>query len=418
MVREINLNHLCKVEGHASVYIRIKKNRVETVELKAEEGARFFEGLLLGKKAEDVLEIVSRICGICSSSHTIAAANALERALGKKVFKKTKVIREMMLIGERIRSHATHLYFLILPDYLNWGNKLRDNQRINEAIKLIRFGNKIIERIGGREIHPFIKKEEFLNLTDLEKEAKELRKIAERTVFLFNSLDYPEMERECEFLCLKKEGEYSFSEGELTSSDKRIKTSDYSRHLKENIKEYATSKFVLFDGRPYVCGASVRINNNFKEIDTRTKKIIRKNKIKIPIKNPFKNSIAQALEISICIEKFLQLTKMLKSLKEKEVVTNSFIGRGISAIEAPRGTLFHEYNVSKEGKIIYCNIITPTAQNLNQIEIDIKDYLNNLLKRKCSKERIIKDIERLIRAYDPCFSCSTHFLKVKLVEEK
>lgn len=417
-MEEIELNHICKVEGHASLDLKIDKGKVKSCELEAEEGARFFEALTLGKKVEDIQEVVSRICGICSCAHSVAAILALENALGIKASEKEKMVRDLLLIGERLRSHATHLYFLALPDYLGYGALTmakNEREKVNDALRLVRTGNRVVETFGGREMHPFVKFHSKLpDFSVLKKEVEELRPLAEKTLKLFSSLKYPSIEREIEYLCLSEEKEYAFSSGMIVSHSEKIKTSDYAKHLKENIKEYATSKFVLHDGKPYLTGASVRVNVNHSKLDSRTKELIKKYKIDLPFHNPFQNNIAQAIEISMCVEKILDILRKLEKNDEPERENKIKIksGEGVSAVEAPRGTLFHEYKIDKEGKIIYCNIITPTAQNLNQIELDIQAYVNQLLARKADKETIVFEIEKLIRAYDPCFSCSTHFLKV------
>lgn len=163
MVREINLNHICKIEGHAHLNLKIEKNKVINCELRASEGARFFEALVVGKHLDDVQEIVSRICGICSSAHSVASIQGLEEALGIKATRQQIFIREMLMIGERIRSHATHLYFLSLPDYLGAPSVLQlgkeHRSKIDDALKIITIGNKLVEEFGGREMHPFFEGE-------------------------------------------------------------------------------------------------------------------------------------------------------------------------------------------------------------------------------------------------------------------
>ncbi len=184
MAGEINLNHICKIEGHAHLTLKIEKNKVKKCELKAAEGARFFEALVLGKKVKDIQEIVSRICGICSCAHSVCSIQALEEALSIIPNEQQKIIREMLMIGERIRSHITHLYFLSLPDYYNASSALnlgeKHKEKINDAISLITLGNKIVETFGGREIHPFLSiKEKFpeKNLNLILKELKEKKTI-------------------------------------------------------------------------------------------------------------------------------------------------------------------------------------------------------------------------------------------------
>ncbi len=419
MPQEINLNHICKIEGHANLTLKIENNQVKLCQLKANEGARFFEALVINRKIEDIQEIVSRICGICSCSHSVAAIQALEDALNIKPTKQQEIIRELLITGERIRSHATHLYFLALPDYyrkesaLELGSEHKD--KINTALSLIAIGNRIVEIFGGRDMHPFLKIKQSISTIDNKQILKELedsKHLVLKTIDLFKSLDYPDFHRETEYLSLDNNSK------KIVSSSSSFEQKDYKKYLAENIKEYATSKFVLKDGKHYMLGAIARINNNHEHLDNETKEklneILLKLKLKLPLKNPFYNNLCQAIELLNLINGSIELIKQINNKFEKTNNNNFKIkeGNGVSAIEAPRGILFHEYKINNEGIITYCNIITPTCQNLNMIEQDITQLVNQLLDTNSTKENIVKEIEKLIRAYDPCFSCSTHFLKV------
>lgn len=418
MVREIKIDHICKIEGHANLRLKIDRGKVTECYLEANEGARFFEALTIGKKIIDIQEIVSRICGICSAAHGIAAINALEKAMQIKTTEREEIIRELLLIGERIRSHATHIYFLVYPDYLRCSALTlaqKQKQKIDDALALIKFGNKIVEKIGGREMHPFIHfNTKEIEAEDILNETKKIKETAKKTIDLFASIDYPTFKRKTNFLCLRDDSEYSFFTGKIITENRVIEAEEYDKHIRENIKEYATSKFVLFDNSPYLTGAIVRLKINNDKLDDETKKIFNNIKRKIDFDNPFHNTIAQAIEIHFCINRAESLLKKLEKMppvkKEKELKIKK--GKGISAVEAPRGTLFHEYSINEEGIIEYCNIITPTAQNLNQIEKEIANYTQEILPKKIPRERIVLEIEKLIRSFDPCFSCSTHFLNV------
>ena len=249
-MKEINLNHICKIEGHAHLNLKIEKNKVIECHLKAAEGARFFEALTLGKKLPDVQEVVSRICGICSVAHSVAAVVALEKAIGAKTSREQMIIRELLMIGERIRSYATHLYLLVLPDYLGFASAIEMQKKypneVNDALALITIGNKIIEALGGREMHPFLGIHEGVrkdfDFKEIIEYIERSKPIAKKTAKLFLSLKYPELDREMEGLSLRDEG-YATIKGELVSHSEKIRTSDYKKHLSENIKEYATSMF-------------------------------------------------------------------------------------------------------------------------------------------------------------------------------
>lgn len=415
-MKEINLDKICKIEGHASLSLKIEKGKVRKCELSAAEGARFFEALVLGKNVEDVQEIVSRICGICSSAHSVCSVQALEKAMGIKPDESQKAIRELLMIGERLRSHATHLYFLALPDYYGFTSALEmgkeHREQINDALAMISLGNKIVETFGGREIHPFVKIKEHIHDIGEAKEViekiEEVKPIIIKTIKLFSSIEYPKLERDVDYFSLYEKGDYATISGNLKSVSGIINTQEYEKHLSEDLKEYGTSKFVLKDAKPFVTGAIARIKNNKESLDPESRKFLEE--IKFDMNNPFHNNIAQAIELLHLTKKAKKLISKVKNPKSDEIKIKP--GRAVSAVEAPRGTLFHEYEISPEGKVVYCNIITPTAQNLNMMEQDIIKFVDVLLERKTEKEKIVEGIEKLIRAYDPCFSCSTHFLKV------
>ena len=237
MVKEINLNHICKIEGHAHLNLKIENNLVKQCELKASEGARFFEGLVINKNIEDIQEIVSRICGICSSAHSVASIQAIETALNIKPDEKQKIIRELLMMGERIRSHTTHLYFLSLPDYFNADSALalgKEHQsKINDALTLITLGNKIVEIFGGREMHPFLKVKESSPKTDLSPIKQHLidsKPTIIKTINIFKRLEYPNITRETDYLSLKEKDFYTTISGKINSSAGSFDEQDFKKN--------------------------------------------------------------------------------------------------------------------------------------------------------------------------------------------
>jgi len=418
MGRLIKLDHLAKVEGHASLSLKIENRKVVKCELEVIEGARLFEELIKGRNYRDVQEIVSRICGICSCAHTIACVQALENALNIEVSNQTRVLRELLNLGERIRSNITHLYFLALPDYLGYDSPLsmlREHKNtVKHALNLMKLGNEIIITLGGREIHPLniqvggiTKLPSKNDIKILIKKLEKSQKDFVSTAHYFLNLKYPKFERDTDYLSLYKEDDYPSIEGDLISKKGIIKKDNYKEHIKERFENYSSAKFAVKEGKSYMVGALARLNNNHKFLDRYTKSFF--NNL-IPSKNPFHNNIAQAIELVYLNKKII---KMLKDFdfKDEEMKEVKFKdGHGISAVEAPRGVLFHEYKI-KNGIVEYANIITPTVQNLRRIEEDIKAYVEELLDKP--QDKIVLEIEKLIRAYDPCFSCSSHFLEVK-----
>ncbi|MFC1648843.1 Ni/Fe hydrogenase subunit alpha [Nanoarchaeota archaeon] len=418
----ISINHLTKIEGTASLTLKIEKGQVQKCELRAVEGSRYFEGLLVGKQYNEASWISSRICGICSCAHTVTAVKAIEQALGIKVTDQTKKLRQLYTIGERIRSHATHLYFLALPDYLGFESGLemapKKKNEVMRALKIMKIGNDIIKLAQGREMHPisttpggFLKYPKQKELDEIRKRLEDAVPDAEETLKLFCSLKYPKYEFDTQFFSLTSNDEYALLEGDILAGGKVFKEKDYRNYIKEHHDPDNTANFVVKEGKSYMVGALARINNNKNFLSARTKQLLHKADIEFPSKNPFYNNIAQAAELLHYFEHAIKLLEKLQVQPEKPVEYELRAGQGVAAVEVPRGTLWHEYELDDKGQITYANIVTPTAQNLRNMQEDIKNYIPNLLNE--NKQELILDIEMLIRAYDPCFSCASHFLKVK-----
>ena len=424
----ITLNHITKIEGHASLDLKIERGKVKVCKLGSTEGARFFEGIIVGKSYDEAYEICSRICGICSCGHTVCGLRALENALGVKVTKQTELLRELITIGERIRSHLSHLYFFVLPDYMGFESALvmipKYKKEVTTAIRIIHLGNDLVSAIGGRDMHPFASVPGGFSqipsnekLKDIAKKLKAERKNIIEIIKFFSKLKYPKFEGTDSFLALKEKGEFSLHDGKLVSNyELKVKPEDYKKYLEEYIVLHSSAKFAVVEGREYMTGALARINLNFKNLNKDVKKLIKESGISFPSKNPFHNNFAQALEVLHWVDKAIKIIEKNNFKDEKPVTVKPHAGHGIAAIEVPRGILFHDYVLDDEGKVTKANIITPTVQNLANLNIEIENYVNQLLKKKkISKADLILEIEKLIRAYDPCFSCSTHFLKVNWV---
>lgn len=430
----IDLHHICKVEGHGSLLVEISGSKLTKCELKVVEGARFFEGLVKGKRYDDVQEITSRICGICSCAHTVSCLQAIENAMGVKVSEQTRRLRELLSIAERIRSHATHLYFLSLPDYLGYESALamasKYKKEILTALHLMKVGNNMVQMIGGKEMHPFTSViGGFTHVPDkktvgyLGKELKKCLPEAIATVKLFMKLKQPVFSADMDFASLNPEKDAPLISGDIiTLSGLKIKPSDYANYIEEEIMPYATGKFSKLNGKTFCVGAISRINNNYKSLSKNSKKRFEQSRLKLPLTNPFYNNFCQAVELVHWVERGIALLNYPFKFEGLPKI-NAKAGRGISAVEAPRGILFHDYTINSKGFVEKCNIITPTAQNLRAIEANVRQLIEQMLAQKIqkagkdNKDKIILEVEKLIRAYDPCFSCSAHFLKVKWVKK-
>ena len=420
--KTINLDHITKIEGHAKLALSIKNGKIETCELSAVEGSRYFEGLVKGRQYFEAHEITSRICGICSSAHVIAAITAIENALEYVPSRQTIELRKLLTLGERIRSHATHLYFLALPDYLGYESALamasKYKKELKTALNLVKIGNGIIKTLAARDLHPvsatvggWLKLPKQEDLEHLKNDLIQAKDSAIETCKLFCSLNYHEMKSDGEWFSLVDKNEYAILDGIFTSQSSSFMKNDYKKFLMEYHESRSSSNFVVKNDHRYFVGALARLNNNHAQLSNDAKKMLVQSKIILPSNNPYHNIIAQAVEMLHCIDHAIKICSNLKIVEETITKIPLKAGRGVACIEVPRGTLWHEYELDDKGVITYANIITPTAQNLLNMQEDIREFVPTILEKK--KEDIAMDVEKLIRSYDPCFSCSAHFLELE-----
>ena len=420
---KITLNHITKIEGHARLDLEVDKGKLIKCELGSVEGSRYFQGLLKERAWNDAPEITSRICGICSSAHGVVSVMALENAFGVKSSKQTKTLRELQTIGERIRSHATHLYFLALPDYLGYKSAIemapKFGDEIKRALRLIKLGNDMVSIVSGRVMHQLsttvggfthLPKQETID--DFKKRLIDAKEDIFKTAKLISSLKFPKLESDTQFFSLHRKDKYAVSYGDIKVGDKIFEQKDYLKVIKEYHEPYSNSNFVVKEGKSYYTGALARVNNNFEFLSKEAKNFCKEIKFEVPCFNPFKNNLAQAIELIHYWEDTINILKDFKVKPEELVKFNSKKGHGIAANEAPRGVVWHEYKIDN-GKIKFANIIAPTTQMLRNIQDDIAKYVQIMLDSGKKKEEMVFEIEKLIRSYDPCFSCATHFLKVK-----
>ncbi len=433
MPREINLDHITKIEGHAKLHVQVKGGEVQAVEMDVFEGTRFFEGIVKTRRYDEASPLTSRICGVCSVVHSVTALQAIENGIGIQPSQATVDLRELMHIGGILQSHLLHLYFLALPDYLGFGDALsmapQKPEEVKRGIKMKRLGNEIIRVIGGREVHPitqrlggFTRLPTQADLQFLKTQIDATIEDAKKTAELFSSLKYPQFERETNYLALVRPDKYALLGGKLAcEGEVPILEEDYAKHLDEYVTPYSTAKFVTLNGKSYANGALARLNIKREKLCGNAKEALenaKQNGINFPSKNPFHNNFAQAVEVLHLLCHASELIENLDLAGEFPVPpaepprTLPEHARGVSVTEAPRGLLFHDYTIEKDGSISWANIITPTCQNLRNMEDDVKAYIPALLDKP--EKEIVFELEKLVRAYDPCISCSTHFLDVKI----
>jgi len=425
---KIKINEINKLEGHISFQAALENGNVKEARVIVEEGARLIEGILIGRDYSEAPIITSRICGICPVVHNLTSVKALEDCLDIKVSDEVINLRKIMLASQIVQSHALHLYFCSLPDFFEMSDNFKLLKKFpkegKKAIVIRNFVNKVVEIIGGRAIHPINSVVGGFNvapaksdLRDLQKQVKELLKISIELAEFFEKLEYPKFNRETVYVSLQDRG-YAFYDGGVFLTPPYpplIKGGGESRNFLEYINEFETgnvAKRTEINGNSYMVGALARINNNYSKLNSKAKKIFKRNKKELLNFNTFYNILAQAIEVVHFMEILEQELK--RAVSSKDIIaairkpfkqmnqSDESILKGTSICEAPRGILFHQYELNKTGKIKNCNIIAPTAQSLNNLEDDMLVYL------KDTKNSHSDKIKFLIRAYDPCISCATH----------
>ncbi|MFH1448471.1 MAG: Ni/Fe hydrogenase subunit alpha [Candidatus Micrarchaeota archaeon] len=420
----IKLDHITKIEGHGSLHVQVEEGEVKEVQMGAVEGARFFEAVVKGREFHEIPTLTSPICGICSQAHVLASISAIECATGIEPSHQTVLMRELLNIGQYVQSHNVHTHFLVLPDYFGYGDAIammdKHEDVVKRALKFKRWASSFCTLVGGRDMHPvcaqvggFSHIPDKGKLSDMISTLKELRPEAMKIAEIFGSLKYPDFERKKDYASLIQENKYPLISGDVTIGQTRFSPSEYLDNVSESTKAYSPSKYSLFKGKSFMVGSLARINNNLPNLSDNAKVAIAHSEITFPNNNPFTNNFAQAVEIVHCVDRAIDILENHRLKREQWIHPRKLKiqnGRGVGAVEAPRGTLYHDYTISK-GIIQSANIITPTVQNLNCLEDDVRAYLPKIL--DSDEKTVVAELEKLVRAYDPCCSCSVHYLDVR-----
>jgi sulfhydrogenase subunit alpha len=426
---KINVHHVTRVEGHGNIVVDMKNGVLKTAQLEIVEPPRFFEAMLKGRNFQEVAIITSRICGICSLGHQMTSLKATEAALGLEISEQTKILRKILVHGATFQSNILHALFLATPDFLGVGSVFplvnTHKDVVLAALRLKHLANDIGEAISGRAVHPiscvpggFTKlptEKELITLKD--KIANEGLPDANFVIDVLASLSdkIPQFERETEYISVYNDQEYGLYDGVIRSSDSGDEpVENYLKVTNEFVVPHSTSKHTKFNRSSYFVGALARFNNSFDLLKKEAKEVAAKLGLSAPNYNPYMNTIAQVVEVVHCVVDTLELIDILldKGIKnEKPNQEPTKYGRGIATTEVPRGILFHDYTYNRHGSIEAANCIIPTGQNLANIDDDMKKLVTEIINE--SKDDITLKLEMLVRAYDPCISCSVHMLDVK-----
>lgn len=425
--RTIHVDYLARVEGEGALYIKTKDQKVEDVQLKIFEPPRFFEALLRGREMWEAPDITARICGICPVAYQMSAVGAMENALGVSVPDYLYQLRRLMYCGEWIESHTLHVYMLHAPDFLGYQDaiEMSKNNRdiLKRGLRLKKAGNEIIRVLGGREMHPinvkiggFYKLPMKAQLRELADQLKQARDDAQATVKWVSQFDFPTLERPYECVALSHPEEYPMISGHIMStSGLNIDVEEYDQHFEEQQVLYSNAlQSIIKNKGSYLVGPMARYNLNHKNLSKIVQEMIKDIEFEQACCNPFKSIVIRSLEILYACDEALRIIEAYDSEKMPAAINvEKKTAVGYGATEAPRGLLYHRYTLNEKGLIENAKIVPPTSQNQKTIEEDLCDFVNRNM--SMPDQELVWKCEQAIRNYDPCISCSAHFLKLERI---
>lgn len=429
MNKRIDIHHITRVEGHGNIVVDAKNGKVVDVEWQVPEAPRFFESMLRGRSWQDVQTIVSRVCGICSISHSLTALKGIEAAMGIEVSSQTKKIRLLTHYSELLQSHVLHIGYLVAPDLLGVKSviPLVDTHldTVKTVIKLHRIANQWSELLAGRTTHPvtlqpggFSKLPSSSDLQQLRVTLQnllpDLKIVAELLLSLAEKI--PEFVRETEYIALVNPGYYTFYDGQIGSTDTAsTPVADFESIVNEYVVSQSTAKWARHARDSYAVGALARYNLNGEFLTPAAADLAHSFGLKDHCYNPYWNSIAQLIECIHIVESALEIVEelLIDGIREEVPKVQPRSGQGVGCLEAPRGILFHQYTFDERGICEHANLCIPTNQNHGNIQKDLEQLVPQII--DLSEEEIRLRMEMLVRAYDPCISCSTHYLDITFI---
>ena len=451
--RTIKVDTLARVEGEGALLIRMRGDRVTDVKLRIYEPPRMFEAFLRGRHYDEVPDITARICGICPIAYQMSAVHAIERALGIGIHPANRLLRRLFYCGEWIESHALHVYMLHAPDFLGYQDAIamaRDHRAVVEqGLRLKKIGNRIVTLLGGREIHPvsaavggFYKTPSKTDLGALVDDLRWALDASLATVRFAAGLEFPDFEQDYHFVALSHPDEYPFNEGRLVGGstgrgtwppaphdaprgggvdvprrgvalDLDIDAAEYEEHFVEKHVEHSNALHsTMRDGSSYLVGPMARFNLNFDRLPAVAQEAARDAGLKVPCTNPFRSIVIRGIELVFACAEALRVVAEYEPPPAARVERPRKAGTGHAITEAPRGILYHRYEIDEDGRVLAAKIVPPTSQNQKRIEEDLRAFAPAVV--HAPLDEATWRCEQAIRNYDPCISCATHFLKLEI----
>ena len=425
--RTLKVDYIARVEGESSLDLHIRNGTVEAASLSIFEPPRFFEALLRGRGFGEVLDIVARICGICPVAYQMSAAHAIESALGIEVGEPIRALRRLLYCGEWIESHALHIVMLHAPDFLGYPDAIamaRDHREaVERGLALKKTGNELLRLLGGREIHPvnvrvggFYRTPSRPELMPVAESLKQARDLAVETLHWAAGFPFPDVIRDYEFVALRHPEEYPMNAGRIVSSaGLDIAAADYEAEFVERQVPHSTALHSQLKQRgAYLVGPMARYAVNRDRLPAEVQALADEAGLDRVCRNPFRSILVRAVEIVYACGEALQLIADYEPPRPF-VSPEPRAGAGYACTEAPRGLLYHHYELDPEGTILDARLVPPTAQNQGVIEEDLRAVATANLDR--DEETLKAVCEQSIRNHDPCISCAAHFLQLRVHRE-
>ncbi len=418
---------LARVEGEGAMHVKVMDGEVTDIRLEIYEPPRFFEAFLRGRHFSEPADITARICGICPVAYQMSAVHAMERLAGVEVGGSLRELRRLLYCGEWIESHVLHIGFLHAPDFLGYHSGIAiaadHPEMVERVLQLKKTGNDLMELLGGRPIHPvnvrnggFYRAPSRTELETLLRPLEEAREICVDLIRWTAGFDFPDLSQDYEFVSLRHPTEYPFNEGRIVSNKGLdIDVSEFENHSQEFQVAHSTALHARLSEKGwYHVGSLARYANNFDRLPSAIQELAGEVGLGPVVTNPFKSIVVRGLETLYAIDEARRIISDYTPPPAPFVDVPATAGVGWAATEAPRGLLYHRYETDAEGLVLTAQIIPPTAQNQPAIESDLREFVTANLHLDLDELQL--RCEQTIRNYDPCISCSTHFLKLTVDE--
>ncbi|MBM4285987.1 MAG: Ni/Fe hydrogenase subunit alpha [Deltaproteobacteria bacterium] len=426
--KTIKVDVLARVEGEGRLFLRVKDGRVAAARLEIFESPRFFEAFLRGRRFTEAPDITARICGICPVAYQMSSVQAMEAALGVEVDEPLRQLRRLLFLGEWLESHGLHIFFLHAPDFLGYQDGLalaRDYpEQVKLGLRLKKAGNSLVALLGGREIHPvnvrvggFYRTPRRSELAALEDELAWAREASVAAVRFVAGFDFPDFEEDYDFVSLRHPHEYPILQGQLASSGGlTAPVADFDKHFQEvHLPHSHALHCRKTDGGLYFVGPLARYSLNYDRLAPLAREAAQAAGLGPVCRNPFRSIVVRAVEMVQAADEALAIIRDYRRPERPAVPVTPGPGEGHGITEAPRGILYHRYRLDQAGLITEAHIVPPTSQNQGSIEADLAGFAQGHL--ELPEADLTWRLEQMIRNYDPCISCATHFLKLTVERE-